>query len=319
MRALTVDGPRSRPRLAEVPAPSPGPGELQVAVSTSAVSGLDVAIAQGRTLELADHVFPVTLGRSFAGTVTAVGPGVERRSVGDRVFGLVLGGVVQRGAWAERIVVPDGDLVAAIPDGVDDAVAGALGLAGVVAMNLVSAARAAPGRELLVDGDVFGLAPIVVALAVARGARVVATGAADDEALLREQGAHEVLDPGSDVVAALRALRPDGVDALVDLVDRDHDDFKAALGVLHEGGYAVSAFGAATGSGRPDVDVTNVFLEPNPGQLDELARLVADGALRVPVAATLDLAAIGEDPATWSSGPRGVRVVTVSPVAVPGA
>ncbi|WP_051472246.1 alcohol dehydrogenase catalytic domain-containing protein [Patulibacter minatonensis] len=316
MRALTVDGPRSRPRVRDVPAPVLGPGELLVEVRSSAVTGIDRAIADGRLLSRVDHVFPVTLGRSWAGVVVDVGDDVRGRSASDRVFGLVLGDVVQRGSWAERLVVADDALVAATPDGVGDDVAGALGLAGVVAQNLVSAARAREGREVLVDGDVLGLAPLVVALAARTGARVIVTGTAADEDVLRAQGAHDVLEPGDDVVAALTALRPDGVDALIDLVDRDHDGFKAALGVLREGGYAVSAFGAATGSGRPDVDVTNVFLEPNPGQLDELAALVASGELPVPVARSVDLDSVGSVLASGTDDGRGLVVVTVAPVPV---
>lgn len=289
MRALTVDGPRARPRVRDVADPVAGPGELLVAVRSSVVTGLDVAVADGRLLGRVDHVFPVTLGRSFAGVVEAIGDGVTDHGPGDRVFGLVLGEPVEHGTWAQRIAVPADDCVARTPDDVDDATAGALGLLGVVAMNLVSAARPAVGRTVLVDGDVLGLAPVVVALAAARGGRVIATGTAQDAELLRGQGADEVLDPEGDLVAALRAAHPDGVDALIDLVDRGHDGFKAALGVLREGGRAVSASGAATGSGRPDVDVTNVFLEPGPGQLGELAALVAAGDLRVPVAATVGL------------------------------
>lgn len=313
MRALTVDGPRSQPRVRDVADPSAGPGQLLVAVRTSAVSGLDVAVAEGRLLERAEHVFPVTLGRSFAGTVVEVGDGVEGWAAGDRAFGLVLGDVVQHGTWAERIAVAaDDDGVARIPEGVEDEAAGAVAFAGVVAMNLVVAARAGEGHEVLVDGDLLGLAPLVVALTAARGARVIATGVAVDEELLRAQGADEVLDPGDDLVAALRALRPDGVDGLIDLVDRGHDGFRDALGVLREGGFAVSAFGSATGSGRPDVDVSNILLEPVPGQLDELAALVADGRLAVPVAGTRELEALEDGLDAPEDAARGAQVVRIA-------
>jgi NADPH:quinone reductase-like Zn-dependent oxidoreductase len=312
MDALVIDGPRSRPRTRDVAAPAAGPGELLVAVRTSAVTGVDLAVVDGRMLGRAEHAFPVTLGRSFAGVVEEVGGELRGWTPGDRVFGLVLDPVVGRGTWAERIAVAPGAGVARTPDGVDDAAAGALGLTGVVAMNLVAATRAAPGHVVLVDGDVLGLAPLVVALAAARGARVIATGGPDDEALLRARGAAEVLDPGGDVVEAVLGAHPEGVHGLVDLVDRGHDGFKAAIAVLRRGGHAVSAFGAATGSGRPDLDVTNVFLEPVPGQLDELAAMAADGRLVVDVAGVVPLADLAGDPAARLPDRRGAVVVAVT-------
>jgi NADPH:quinone reductase-like Zn-dependent oxidoreductase len=103
------------------------------------------------------------------------------------------------------------------------------------------------------------------------------------------------------------------VHALVDLVDRGHDDFRRALEVLDDGGYAVSAFGAATGAGRPDVDVTNVLLEPVPGQLAELAGLVADGRLRVPIAAEIALDdVVGALQGARARRERGAVVVTIA-------
>lgn len=312
MRALVIDGPRRHPTVRDDASPTAGAGQLLVAVRSSAVSGLDLAIMEGRLLDETEHVFPVTLGRSYSGVVEEVGDGVEGYAVGDRVLGVVLGSVVQLGAWAERIAVPADDAVAPLPEGVDDAIGGVLGLAGVVAMNLVAATRASEGDVVLVDGDASGIAALAVQLAVHRGAEVLATGTAADEELLTGLGASQVVDPADDLPEAVHAVRPEGVDALIDLVDRGHDAFRTALGVLREGGHAVSSSGAATGAGRPDVDIANVLLEPAPGQLAELASLVADGTLTVPVAETVGLDELDRGLEAFRAGPRGAVVLRVA-------
>jgi NADPH:quinone reductase-like Zn-dependent oxidoreductase len=91
MRAFTLESFEAQPALRDdLPEPSVGDNELLVHVHASSVNPVDVFIAAGGLKEMAEHEFPVTLGRDFAGVVNEVGPSVSRYQVGDEVFGFVL-------------------------------------------------------------------------------------------------------------------------------------------------------------------------------------------------------------------------------------
>jgi NADPH:quinone reductase len=96
----------------------------------------DVAIGAGGFRERYEHLFPVTLGRDFAGVVEAVGSRITAYAIGDEVFGFVptsTDQVVHAGSFADYVAVPETSAVAIKPADVD-----ALGAAGVTATNLVA-------------------------------------------------------------------------------------------------------------------------------------------------------------------------------------
>jgi NADPH:quinone reductase-like Zn-dependent oxidoreductase len=116
---------------------------------------------------------------------------------------------------------------------------------------------------------------------------VAAPALPEDEPYLRDLGVTEVLPRDGDVAAAVRERHPEGVDALLDLVSYAPGAFDAALS---DGARVASPNSAAgEGSGR-----TNVMAAPTTQNLDRIARLVAEGALRVPIQATYDLAQAGD-------------------------
>jgi len=127
MRAFTLESFGAQPgRRNDIPEPHVGDNELLVRVRASSVNPVDVLIAAGALKDMAEHEFPVTLGRDFAGLVERIGAEVGRYRVGDEVFGFVLHAnpTVRDGSWAELITVPEDNLVAAKPPGVDFADAG---------------------------------------------------------------------------------------------------------------------------------------------------------------------------------------------------
>src|SRR3954470_5065662 len=115
------------PALQDLDDPVPADGELLVRVQASSANPVDNAIVAGYLKSMAEHRFPVTLGRDFAGVVER---GAGAHAEGDLVFGLVphVGPDVRDGAWAERLVVPADGFVAAVPEGVGIATAGAAAL-----------------------------------------------------------------------------------------------------------------------------------------------------------------------------------------------
>ena len=146
MRAFILDSFDAPPGLREgLPEPEAGPGRLLVRVQASSVNPVDALITAGYLSGMAEHRFPVVLGRDVAGVVEEVGSGVTGFATGDRVVGGVpaMAPAVGQGAWAELVAVP-AESVARLPDGVDLGQAGAAPWAGLTA--LAAAASAAPRK-----------------------------------------------------------------------------------------------------------------------------------------------------------------------------
>ena len=155
-----------------------------------------------------EHHFPVVLGKDFAGTVEAAGPGVQSLRPGEAVFGVVIKAALGDGAFGEYVTAPEA-YTALVPAGPDLATAGALGLAGTAALAAVNAVALLPGQTVLVSGGTGGVGGFAVQLAAARGACVVATARpGEDDAYLRDLGARDTVDFTGDVPAAVAALRP---------------------------------------------------------------------------------------------------------------
>ena len=307
MKAVMLDAPDARPALRDdVPTPTPGPGQVLVRVQASSANPVDNAIAAGMLLDMVPHEFPVMLGRDFAGVVEDVGSGVGAVSAGDPVFGMVpaMGPGVHEGAWAERIVVPESSL-ARLPNGIDLATAGAAPLAAITAMLAVDALDLSPGDTVLVAGAGGGVGSIASQLAVAAGATVLAPGRPEDEDYLRGLGVSEVLPRDGDVVAAVRERHPDGVDAIVDLVNYVPGTYDAAL---KDGGRVASPTNAAgDGPGR-----TNVMAAPSPELLGRIAKHLAERTVAVPIRAQYPLAQAPEALQALASGrTRGKIAVEV--------
>jgi len=300
MRAFTLDSFDTQPGLRDdIPEPEPSDGELLVRVHASSVNGIDVFIAAGAMKEMAEHVFPVILGRDFAGVVEQVGSGVSHYRVGDEVFGFVLHGnpAVHDGSWAELVAVPEDLEVAAKPRSIGFAEAGAAPLAGLSAIAAFDALAPAEGDTVLVVGAAGGVGSFFVQLAAAEGAHVVAPALPEDHDYLSGLGATELVDRNADVAAVVREAHPDGVDALFDVVSQTPD-----TSLLNEGGRLASTLGAAgEGPGR-----FNIMAQPTPENLQRLAELLETGELRVPIQRSYGLAQAGEAlhalPATHTQG-----------------
>jgi NADPH2:quinone reductase len=287
MRAITLNEPDIPPAPREdLPAPSPTDNEVLVRVHASSVNPVDGSIAAGRLASMGvEYEYPVTLGRDYAGTVEQTGTAVSGFKAGDRVFGFLLHAnpTARDGAWSELITVTEELSIALVPDGVDLSTAGAAPLAGITAITAVDALELSEGDVLLVAGATGGVGSLAVQLAVKAGATVVAPALPEDEEFLRGLGATEIVPRDGDVAAAVRERFPDGVDALLDLVNYTPGTYDAAL---KDGARIASPTGAAgEGHGR-----TMVMAAPTVENLQRLGALLADGTLRVPVQATYQLA-----------------------------
>jgi NADPH:quinone reductase len=309
MRAFTLDSFGAQPGLRDLPEPQPRENELLVGVHASSVNGVDIFIAGGFLKEMAEHEFPVTLGRDFAGVVERVGSAVSGYEVGDAVFGFVLHAnpTVHDGSWAELITVPEDMSVSPKPHSLDLSQAGAAPLTGITALAALDALAPAEGDAVLVAGATGGVGSFFVQLAAAAGATVVAPALPEDQDYLRRLGVSELVDRDGDVAGAVRELHPDGVDALLDVVSQSPD-----TSTLKGGGRLASPLGAAgEGAGR-----FNLVAQPTPANLQRLAGLLDSDTLRTPIQRSYPLERAGEALQAFSTGhTQGKLSLTIGPEA----
>src|SRR5215216_1809480 len=180
MKAIATTDFGAPVTLVEISTPEPGEGEILVRVASSSINGFDLSVASGRLKGMMEHRFPVVLGKDFAGTVESTGAGVDGFAEGDTVVGVVMKPELGDGSFGERVATPAA-FAAKVPDGVDAATAGALGLAGTAAHDAVEAVELQQGETVLVSGATGGVGIIAVQLLKARGAYVIATASTDDE------------------------------------------------------------------------------------------------------------------------------------------
>jgi NADPH:quinone reductase-like Zn-dependent oxidoreductase len=305
MRAFTLDGFDTQPALRDdIPEPHAGDNELLVRVHASSVNPVDVFIAAGAVKEMAEHEFPVTLGRDFAGVVEQVGSGVSGYGAGDEVFGYVrhINPAVHDGSWAELITIAVDD-VARKPRSLDFAQAGAAPLAAITALAAFDALAPKKSETVLVVGAAGGVGSFFVQLAAAAGANVIAPALSEDHDYLRGLGVSELIDRNADLAAAVRASHPEGVEAILDVVSYEPD-----ASLLVDGGRLVSPLGAAgEGAGR-----FNVMAQSTSANVLRLAELLDAGTLQVPLQRSYELEQAGDAlqalPTTHTQGKLGVTI-----------
>ncbi|MFB9908813.1 medium chain dehydrogenase/reductase family protein [Allokutzneria oryzae] len=217
----------------------PAPAEGQVLVRVEA-SGVSFAEQQMRRAKYYDQPpFPFVPGYDLVGVVTAVGPGVDRAMVGGRYAALT-----KTGGWTSTALLDSADLVP-VPDGVDPAEAETVVVNGITAWQMLHRiAKVRSGQTILVLGANGGVGSTLVQLARHAGVRVIGTASARHHDAVRALGATPIDYRASDVVAQVRALAPNGVDAVFDHVGGpgivDSYDLLAPRGTLVSYGTAAT-------------------------------------------------------------------------------
>jgi NADPH:quinone reductase-like Zn-dependent oxidoreductase len=195
---------------AEAPEPHPGPGQIRIAVRAASVNPIDWKALTGALSGGEPMAGTGYLGSDAAGVVDEVGEGVSGVSVGDEVFGR------GRNTQAEYAML---DSWAAKPPSIDWAVAAAAGVAGETSERGLRLLEVKAGDTLFVDGGAGGVGAVAVQLALARGAKVIASASQANHDYLREIGAIPVLY-GQGVVERVRAAAGGPVDAVFDVVGK---------------------------------------------------------------------------------------------------
>ena len=179
-------------KLEDAPDPSPGPGQVVVRIRAAGVNPVDTYIRTGTYAR--KPPLPYTPGSDGAGSVEQIGAGVSRVKVGDRVY-VIKAADAGGGTYAEKVLC-DQRHVFPLPSHTSFGEGAAVGVPyGTAYRALFDRARAQPGETVLVHGATGGVGVAAVQLAVAHGMTVIGTGGTDrGRALVREQGAHHVLD-----------------------------------------------------------------------------------------------------------------------------
>jgi putative PIG3 family NAD(P)H quinone oxidoreductase len=217
---ITAPGGPDVLQLQSRPLPVPGTGEILVRVRASALNRADLIQRAGRYA--APPGVPADIpGLEFAGEVVASGPNATLWPMGFRVAGLVGGG-----AHAEFLVTHE-RAVAAVPDGVDWATAGAAPEACITAHDaLVSQADVRPGETVLIHAAGSGVGLAAIQIARQLGARVFGTArGAEKLAAARDAGMEDGVSPGPPgwVASAVRQWTEGrGIDVALDLVGGDY-------------------------------------------------------------------------------------------------
>ena len=321
----------------ERPDPEPGPGEVRVRIRAAALNHLDVFVREG----IPDVPLPQIPGGDGAGVIDQLGEGVAGWTPGDRVLvqpGLydaecefcrageqslcvrfrILGEHVA-GTFAELVVLPARN-VFRIPDGMSFVRACAFLLAYQTAWRmLVGRAALRPGETVLVHGTGGGVAGAALEIAVAAGARVIATTSGEEKAAqARSAGAELVVDYSREDVGAVvrRHTAKRGVDVVVDTVGEA--TWMTSLRAAAKGGRIVTC--GATSGPNPKEEIRLIFWKQlsilgstmaNDREFRALLAAVASSRLRPRIDSVHALSRAGEAYARMESGKQHGKIVLV--------
>ncbi|QPP10245.1 zinc-binding dehydrogenase [Streptomyces bathyalis] len=258
MRALVMTEPSTGPDrtgVREADVPQPGPGEVTIDVAWAGINFLDIMARRGDAGYA--RTWPHVPGLEVAGSVREAGAGVPLEP-GRRVAALTVDG-----GLAEVALVPAA-LAVPVPAGVALPVAAAAPGALATAMLLLTeAGRFRPDETVLVHSASGGVGSAIASFvpALGGGTLIGTVGSPEKVAAAKHLGYDVAAVRSDDLVAAVRAAAPDGVDIVLDPFGTDQLD--TDLAVLAPGGRIV-LFGNTTGEA--------------PGELPALRQLIGGNA-----------------------------------------
>lgn len=305
MRAITystLGAARDVLTLTDLPDTRPAAGEVTVSLAFSGVNPSDVKSRQGRpglTKPAFDQIIPHSDG---AGTITAVGDGVDPARVGQRVW--IWNGQWQRaqGTAATQITLPANQAVP-LPDDVSLETGAILGIPGLTAAHAVFGGGDIAGTTILIQGGAGTVGLLAVQLAKWAGARVITTCSPRDNDRVTAAGADVILDYAAPDLAGQIIAANNGalIDTIIEVEFGSNIDIDAA--VIAPNG-RLAAYGSAkemtpTLPFLPllfkavTIDIILIYLLPDAPRDAIIAKLhaaLADGALHCPVEAVFPLA-----------------------------
>jgi NADPH:quinone reductase-like Zn-dependent oxidoreductase len=267
--------------VVDVERPIPGRGQVLVRVKAAGLNPGEASIRQGLLHERWPATFPSGEGTDLAGIVEEAGPGVDGIAVDAEVIGFT----EERASHAELVLVPADQLTPKPPNVSWDA-AGALFVAGTTAYAAVRAVGVSSGDTVVVSGAAGGVGSLTVQLAVLAGATVIGLAGERNHQWLLEHGAIPVAY-GDGVADRIREVSDGQVDALIDTFGSGYVALAVdELGVAPDRVDTIIDWEAGQQYG---VKMEGTAAAGTAAVLAELAQLVEEGRLEVPIAKTYAL------------------------------
>lgn len=266
-------------KVVDVPTPQPGPGQVLVQVKATGINPGEAKIREGLMHSRFPATFPSGEGSDVAGVIAAPGRGVTGLAAGEGVIGFT----DNRASQAEYVVVEAGNLTPK-PAAVAWEVAGSLFVAGATAFAAVRAVSLAAGDTVVVAGATGGVGSIAIQLAALTGAKVIGIASEPNHEWLAKHGVIPVAY-GDGVADRIRQAAGQ-VDAFIDTVGDDYVQIALGLGVGPARIDTIVNFGAVQEFG---VQAEGNAAGASAAVLADLAGLVADDRLEVPIAARFPL------------------------------
>ncbi len=286
-------GGREKLCLEEVPDPVPAAGEVLIRVKAAGVNPVDWKIREGRLSMRLPHRFPLIPGWDAAGVVEQVGEGVELFTPGNEVYAYCRKPIVQFGAYAEYVVVPETS-VARKPSSLSFEEAAAVPLSGLTAyQSLFEAADLHSGEVLFLHAAAGGVGTYAVQLAAQQGVQVIGTARSGNHDYVLGLGASRVIEyTAENYRDVVKAAFPEGVDFAFDLLGGD--DTYTTMELVKPQGRMVSLLVSEKTVNSARVTAAGiayryVFVRPDAMHLRKLATLIDADKLRVYLTATLPL------------------------------
>ncbi len=204
--------------------------------------------------------------------------------IGDEVMAMAMPLSEHGGAYAEYLIAPDNS-IARIPAGTSLEQASTLPMNGLTAAQILELMSLRPGQSIAVTGAAGMVGNYLVQLAKRQGLIVIADAAPKDMTLVQSLGPNQIIDRGDDIAARIRAVIPDGVDAVADTALLH----ERAVPALRDGGVFVS-LRRWRGEPMRDIRYKAAWVYDDyrsHAKLDALRQAVEDGALTPRVAGVL--------------------------------
>ena len=302
MRAVTVSDYGASPVVMDLPTPAAGPGQVLIKLAAAGMNPMDAKLASGEWRP-ERATFPMVLGVDGAGIVDALGEGVTRFSLGDRIFGqLLISPIGSAGTYAEYVAVTAEAPLALVPPGLDLVEAAAVPTVGGTGLTLVESLEPLEDKTVLLMGAGGGVASFAIQYAVIAGARVIANVRTSAEERVRSYGvARTIDDTAVPVGETVRQAHPDGIDVLIDLVS-DAESFASLASLVRLGGTAVSTQYVADARvlSASGIRGVNFALRETSEVLERVAEDLVDGRI---VAPPITRIALGQVPSAMGSSP----------------
>jgi NADPH:quinone reductase-like Zn-dependent oxidoreductase len=271
-------GPADVLKVVEVERPVPGPGQVLVRVKAAGINLGEAKIREGLFHERWPTTFPSGQGSDLAGIVEELGEGVKHLAVGDEVIGFT----DNRASHAALALVEQDSFVPR-PANVPWEQAGALFIAGTAAYAAVRAVALREGDTVVISAAAGGVGTIAVQLARLKGARVIGLASEPHHQWLADHGAIPV-NYGEGVAERIRQAGP--IDAFIDGYGHGYVELALELGVRPERINTIVDFPAVEKHG---VKFEGNAAAANADVLAELARLIDEGQLEIPIAGSYPL------------------------------